>query len=314
MKVEISGKQVNMPDFIIPGAGKSGTTTLHRLLRTHPSIFLPKKKELQFFHLVSTDNAYLKRISKGKPQTLEGYCELFSEAREGQLCGDITPAYLHYPISTISNIKRFHPGADKLKIIVILRNPLQKIMSQYRHQLRLGNEKNSINDALCHESRLNQDTDAPGLFYTSSSLYYNQVKAYMDNFKDVLVCLFDDLDSDSKALFVDICNFLGIEMPSDWQSDLEEKHNVTRKTDGLSLKEKLIKKIINRPDYKAGSGITPSAWLIRNYSLIDTNALDKSSRNYLHDLFIPEIHALEKLIGRDLSAWTASFKHLNSHK
>src|SRR5947207_12752534 len=85
--------QARLPDFFIVGHHKSGTTALYEMLRGHPEIFMPALKEPRFF--AEDLRAQFEPEPSGRlPHTLDEYLELFAQAREDQLIGEASPAYL----------------------------------------------------------------------------------------------------------------------------------------------------------------------------------------------------------------------------
>lgn len=113
---------------------KGGTTTLHTLLAAHPQLMLPQKKELHFF---------THRYWRGK----RWYGRQFRDARPDQKCGEITPYYLFHPLVP-ERIKRCCP---KARLIVLLRDPVERALSQYFHSKRFGLEILPLDRALAAE-------------------------------------------------------------------------------------------------------------------------------------------------------------------
>jgi hypothetical protein len=109
------------PDFLVLGTQKGGTTTLHHLLRQHPDVFLPSVKEVHFFSL---------HYGKGAAW----YGEHFRGAQPQQRCGEITPYYLFHPEAP----GRIHQLLPKARLIILLRDPVERLLSQYFHSRRLG--------------------------------------------------------------------------------------------------------------------------------------------------------------------------------
>jgi len=123
-----------LPDFLGLGVQKGGTTTLQKLLEQHPGAFLPSAKELHFFSL---------RFSEGEAW----YSDQFSPADIAQRCGEITPYYVFHPEAPA----RVHALLPNAKLIVLLRDPVARALSQYFHSRRLGLESLPIEQALAAE-------------------------------------------------------------------------------------------------------------------------------------------------------------------
>jgi hypothetical protein len=124
-----------LPDFLCLGTQRGGTTTLQKLLERHPQVFLPACKEVHYFSLHAEKD----------PQW---YADHYRTAGPGQLCGDITPYYLFHPEAP-RRIRALLPGA---KLIVLLRDPMERSLSQYFHSVQLGLEHLPLEEALAAES------------------------------------------------------------------------------------------------------------------------------------------------------------------
>ncbi len=179
-----------MPHFLGIGTQKGGTTSLYWLLRNHSEIFLPEPKELQYFTL-------------NFDKTVDWYSDFFKEAKPGQLRAEITPYYLYHPAVP----QRIHQLNPAMMMIVLLRDPVERALSQYFHAKRLGFEDLSLEDAFAAEpSRLLNSLDmvmeVGGTHfshqkhsYLSRSRYDNQIKRYFDFFSpsQLLIMRSEDL-------------------------------------------------------------------------------------------------------------------------
>lgn len=122
---------LRFPDFLCIGTQKGGTTTLHRLLSNHPGVMLPPQKELHYF---------TRHYNKGS----HWYAQAFSAASPEQRCGEITPYYLFHP-EVPGRVQALMP---QVRIIVLLRDPVERALSQYFHSRRLGMEPLDLLSAL----------------------------------------------------------------------------------------------------------------------------------------------------------------------
>ncbi len=124
-----------LPDFLGLGVQKGGTTSLHRMLEKHPGVYLPPAKEVHYFSL---------NYAEGETW----YRAQFSPASPAQSCGEITPYYLFHPEVP----KRMHASLPQARLIVLLRDPVERALSQYFHSCRLGLESLPIEEALAAEA------------------------------------------------------------------------------------------------------------------------------------------------------------------
>src|SRR3990167_8952287 len=105
MRVTVRGMGVKLPDFLIVGAAKSGTTSLYYYLKQHPQIFMPRQKELRYFclaHIPPIESRKSKLL--GPVWSLDGYISHFREAWDSQIMGEACPGYLYAYEDTIRNI------------------------------------------------------------------------------------------------------------------------------------------------------------------------------------------------------------------
>ena len=187
-----------LPDFLVLGTQKGGTTTLQRLLNQHPGVFLAPGKEVHYF-------------SQHWEQSPDWYASHFRDARPGQRRGDITPFYLFHPQAP-QRIHSLLPGAQ---LIVLLRDPVERALSQYFHSVRLGFEPLSLAEGLAAEpERL--ATEAPLHLqehsYVSRSRYLEQLDRYSDLFPDqqLLVLKSEAFFAEPETTWKRIESFLGL--------------------------------------------------------------------------------------------------------
>ena len=198
---------MRLPDFLVLGAQKGGTTTLHALLRQHRDLYLPEAKELHYFSLHDH-------------RDLRWYADHFQGATPEQRCGDITPYYLFHPRSP-AGIKQTLPD---VQLIALLRDPVERALSQFFHAQRLGFETLELEAALdAEQGRLTDAEEAlqrPGSVhfshqkhsYVSRSRYEHQLDRYLDLFPEqqLLVCRSEDLFIDTLSCLNRITTFLGL--------------------------------------------------------------------------------------------------------
>ncbi len=185
-------KEIAKPGFLIVGAAKCGTTSLFHYLNEHPKIFIPEIKECRYFSQLGNDHQGLGAeyfVNTGISDE-NGYLELFKNQKD-KLCGDISNDYLYYYERSIPNIKKLL-GED-VKIIIILRNPVDRAYSNYMHSVRDGWEDSSFEEAIIKEPLRIQKNWAWPYHYVNVGRYFKQVKSYLDNFKNVKIYLFEDL-------------------------------------------------------------------------------------------------------------------------
>ena len=187
-----------LPDFLVLGTQKGGTTTLQQLLNQHPGVCLAPGKEVHYF-------------SKHWEQPTAWYASHYAGAAPQQRCGDITPFYLFHPQAP----QRIHSLLPKAQLIVLLRDPVERALSQYFHSVRLGFETLALEDALAAEQERLNSGERQHLqehSYMSRSRYLEQLDRYGALFPDqqLLVLQSEALFTDPAAKWQQIETFLGL--------------------------------------------------------------------------------------------------------
>ena len=189
-----------LPNLFIPGAAKSGTTTLHELLNLHPEISMSKVKEPVFWNN--------KNFEKYIEQDWLNYKKLFVE--KSKICGESTTSYIYYN-SFIENINKNYKKSPKF--IFILRNPIDRYNSHFWWMKGLGLEKNKIKNVLNIESRINfEEYDYYPKNYFQFGLYSKWIQRFIDNFglENIKVITLEKLISNRLDTINSCFDFLGL--------------------------------------------------------------------------------------------------------
>lgn len=327
MKAEVDGRTVRLPDFLIAGAGKSGTTSLYHYLNQHPQVFMPVIKEPHFFAYSGSPPRLApaaRVLHREIIWRFADYVRLFAPARAGQVLGEASTSYLALHERSIKNMKKYVPGWRDLKIIITLRNPVERAFSEYLMRKMFGIETLAFEDAIDKTHSTSQESD-----FVSRGFYHAGVGAYMENFPHVRVYLFEDLKTDAVGVVKDLFGFLGVDRRKverrKEKRERREKRKEMRKgerrtAEHLSLKHnpsgdpksRFLNKLLMTPDII--SSRIPLVKLIplakraavmerlRRSNLRKTE-MAEGTRRYLRDLYREDILKLQELIGRDLSAW-----------
>jgi hypothetical protein len=193
-----------LPDFVIIGAMKAGTTTLFRRLGQHPEIALPEVKEPHFF-------SWDQRWAKGQ----EWYHSLF-ESCDG-ITGEASASY-SYAATADLVARRMSGVIPAARLIYSLRDPIERIRSHYRHQVIRARESRTFPEAV-------QGVDNE---YVTASLYGEVVNAYLRHFdnEQLLIFRLEDLDIPASDTWATLLRHIGAteaEMP-------EDRHNISSET------------------------------------------------------------------------------------
>jgi sulfotransferase family protein len=198
-----------LPTFLILGAQKAGTTALFAYLREHPAVTGPAWKEVSFF-----DRHYARGLN-----WYRGNFPL--RGRRAAAVGEASPSYLFHPLAP----ERVRAAIPQVRLVTILRNPVDRAHSHYQHEVALGREPLSFEHALeAEEGRLAGEVERltadPAYFshawwnhtYASRGLYAEQLERWLGVFprEQLLVLLTDELASDPAGTYRLVLDFLGV--------------------------------------------------------------------------------------------------------
>jgi len=308
MRCEIDGQTRNVPDFLIVGTGKAGTSSLQSYLQQHPQVVVPQIKESLFFHIVSNPNKTQMKILTQACTNWEDYLKYFDDAQEGMFCGEACPSYMLFYEHTIANIKTYHPRWEELKIVIMLREPMSKVISQYFDtRNRLGDYIPTLRAETLEQTirkepeRLADPNVLCDLYLMESTSYVKQIKAFREAFTNVRIFLFDDLRDHPEQFYADFTDFLGIQdiPPSAKKKNVGKRNEVPKGVLGRTV-DAVQQMGIVQPLLGAIPESIKSAIKSQVYKRED---VPEKTRALLKEKFRPEIKELETLIDRDLSAW-----------
>jgi len=190
------------PNFFIVGTSKAGTTSLYEYLKQVPGIFMSPRKEPYFFV-----NDVLSDDSTNPVQNREEYLDLYNNVNDEDAIGE-SSLYLWYPEAP----KLIHEVVPHARIIIILRDPINRAFSHYAMLLRDGIVKISFHEALMAlKSKIeNKNRDVP--HYLKISFYSNDVKRFIDVFgrEQVKILFFEKFVQNEKITIAEVLQFLGI--------------------------------------------------------------------------------------------------------
>ncbi len=294
-----------LPNFIVVGAAKSGTTSLYHYLQQHPDVYMSPVKEPEYFSFVGKEVNFIgpggQPMNFGIINNANEYAELFKDVTPEKAIGECSTSYLLLP-QAAANIHRSLPHC---RIIIILRHPVDRAFSHYQDHLRSLHEDLSFEEAIRAEPARAADNWRWGYQYIGHSRYCRQVQRYFDLFGPdrIHVCLFDRLQSDPLGLMADVYRFLGVD------HTFRPKVGAVHNPGGLPRWPWLQKFLLeSNPIKRLMKPILPLAlwgrlrqWLL-NANLTEAD-MAPETRHRLVELFRDDVLALQELLGRDLSHW-----------
>lgn len=220
------------PDFMIIGAQKAGTSALFNYLSKHPQVFMATAKELHFFDL---------NYEKGDPYYLKHFMTKAAVAQQREkrnfLQGEASPYYLFHP-HVPQRVLQYNPG---MKIIILLRDPAQRAISHYKHNVRAKREPLSFEEAIDNEeARIGEETKRLTLdpryhsyahrhySYRARGLYQEQIERWLAVFPEqqVLVLPSQALKTERLVTLAKVCQFLEIDEDLLQSADVEQEFNL----------------------------------------------------------------------------------------
>ncbi len=286
---------MTLPTFVIIGAMKAGTTSLYHYLGEHPEIQMASVKETNFFSGPPNGVPYpagLKRIER-----LDEYEQLFDPAFAVR--GEASPSYTVYPRrkGVPERIKDLVPEA---KLIYLVRDPIERAVSQYDHHVSYENERLSLEDAL-------DPSDRDGR-YTGPSFYAAQLERYLKHFPLERVLIVDqaDLLADRQATLREIFAFLAVD-ESFHSQRFDREMNMGQELRGYSPLVVLIRRARATPLRRLPRGLR--VFLRRQAARLASRPLQRSSlsddlRARLQELYAEDAKRLRELTGKTFSTWS----------
>lgn len=283
-------------DFFIVGAPKAGTTSLYHYLNEHLEIEMSSQKEPDYF----SDEA-LKRqgmyYGKSRIDNLEKYHGLFTD-KDVKIRGEASVSYLFYN-DVPKKIKEYNP---KAKIIIMLRNPIDRAFSHYLMDYRLGLVSDSF-ESIIEKKLKHKNANLFYQQYIEVSEYARQVSGYLELFdiENILFIDYEDFKNDVSAVVNDVYIFLGVN--NDFQPNVKKRHNTY-----TMPKNSIIRFIYSFVSFrKFLTNIVPKSILKRLRNLLFKSdkkpAISNDTRKFLASYFKDDVEKLSVLLNKNFSKW-----------
>ena len=203
------------PNFFIVGAQKAGTTSLYFYLKEVPQVYMSPLKEPFYFAPHAVHNSASDIIRDKKE-----YLRLFEKANGYTAIGEATPIYLWDPDAP----KLIHQTVPHARIIMILRDPIERAYSNYLMRVRYSGVQSSFYDELIRDYRSQEKLYGKSQLYVEFGMYYEQVKRYFDIFgrEQVKVIIFEEFVKRPEQTVNEVLAFLGVKYTV---TKIAEQHN-----------------------------------------------------------------------------------------
>jgi hypothetical protein len=291
---------VTLPNFIVIGAAKAGTTALYWYLAEHPAIFMSPVKETNFFAYGLDKSGQLlfgdPDVHHFPVKSLAEYEALFARAGDAAAVGEASTMYLECPESAA----RIHELLPAARIICGLREPVDRAYSDYQMYLRnRGRRLDPARDLVPTSPWARPDSR-----WMQIGKYHQQLARYFDVFprEQIQVFLFDDLKRNPLGVVQELYRFVGVD-PT-FVPDFKTPHNVG----GMPTNMLLERVLTNRTLKSAIEPWVPAVaanWLrrLRTRSMRPAPKLPAELKKQLKGQFRDDIANTSRLIGRSLEHW-----------
>lgn len=277
-----------LPNFLIIGTRKAGTTSLYHYLHQHPEIYMTPEKGTRFFLYGSE----LERKTKKLPaHSLEEYIKLFNgaEKKRARAVGEASPTYM-YNKGACLRIKETIPD---VKLIASLRNPVDMTYSYYQMQMRQVKPSDQVPLGLNNVKR-----------WAAAGLYFSSLKPYFDCFdqKRIKIIIFEEWIKKPLPVLQDVFRFLSVDHR--FIPDMAMQYNIG----GVAKNRYVAFLLRHKNSLNVLKPIVPEKAKVVFNKVINRNMkklppLDPSMRKQLSEFFRKDILALQNETNKDLSAW-----------
>lgn len=300
---------MTLPNFLLIGVAKAGTTALYQALKEHPQIYMSPIKEPRFFTFVDSP------LTLGGPGAaayrawaitdLAAYQRLFADVTNETVIGEASPVYLScwHPERTAANIKRLIPD---VRLVAILRQPAERAYSSFAHQVQMGNEQErNFRKMLAVAARPERHN---WLSYRcqQDGFYYANLQPYFARFhrEQIRIYLYEEWNTNPQQVLQDIFGFLGV--AATFTPLMTQRHNET-----TWVRNQKVAASLQRPSgwkRRLGHLLAPALRRqimagIKQWNRVKPPSLDPQLRSELTQMYRADILQLQDLIGRDLSHW-----------
>ena len=263
-----------MPNFLIIGAQRSGTSSLNHYLRQHPQVFMAPGKELRFFN---------RNFERG----LGWYEAHFEDSCGARAVGEATPSYMYEGVAVL----RMAEVLPFVRLVAILRNPVARAYSHYQMIVARGRETRTFEEAV--EEELSQASGASS--YLDQGRYLSQLERLGEQMPNapLHVMITERFISQPREGFETLCRFLDVDHSF---VPLDIGKAVNRYVEFRSLR-------LRRIAHSFGQGLVRRGLDALNTKQVDYVPMRLDVQRRLEDVYAEEVRGLRRYLGVDLSQW-----------
>lgn len=299
---------MKLPNFLMIGAQKCGTTALYYALCQHPEIYMSPIKEPFYFVLNGAPPPFLTSSDEYRARlryTDESYAALFQAATGQPAVGEASALYLssYQPEQTAANIQAFNP---RMRLIALLRQPAERAWSAFHYYRSRGFEPiQDFEAALVAAATRRNSYDLPDIRHFANGCYFANLKPYFDQFprEQIRVYLYEEWNHQPQVVLRDIFAFLGVD---ESVVIAPQRRNIT-----FTYRHRWLQRFLDEPNQgrRMLELILPGRLRNRIYGKLRTYnhclppPLTPELRRSLTQRYRSDIEQLQSLINRDLSHW-----------
>jgi hypothetical protein len=286
---------MTLPNFMIIGVAKAGTTSLYRYLDQHPQVFMCSEKGTNFFGYEDArawkwaDEGQAPSLQHFQARTFQEYEAAFAGVSDEIAIGEASPQYFRCPTAA----QRIHECIPNVKLVASLRNPADRAFSGFLMRTRRGVAVKSMYEELTPEAS-----------HVREGLYYKRLKRYFDIFprEQIKILIFEEFRKNSANSVVELFDFLGVD--TKYVPDTSTRHNPA-----AVPKNRLLNRLFYHPamiraaKWMLPEGLQQVAMQVRDKNLKSPPKFPADLRAKLLDFYRTDILQLETLLDRDLSIW-----------
>ena len=274
------------PNFFIVGAPRAGTTSLYEYLKNCENVFMSPIKETYFF----SPNVNMKLILSKPVKNQKDYQKLFHNVKTEKAIGEATPSYLWDPDSA----KLIHEKIPNARIIIILRNPINRAFSHYLWLVSLGKENLSFSEAI--KKSLSAKPDFSGRII-DGGMYSNQIQRYLDEFgqKQIKIIIFEEFLKNPKLIVEDILKFLDIDSNP---PEIFEAFNSYVEPRGKLAKSMIQNKFLQKLGTSLPQTIASQATKILDKKAVKPK-MSESNMKMLKNIYSEDVKNLKSILNKD---------------
>ena len=313
----INNVNIPLPDFIIVGAMKSGTTSLHNILSHHENIFIPKR-EIMFFDIddIVQNLDFFVQVSrkwnifdfdKRLDEYLKWYSLFFNDANDNQIIGEDSTTYM----ASQNAPKRIAQLLPDVKLIFMLRDPVKRSYSNYWHLVHSGNAMYDFEKTIQF---------MPGTIL-QRSLYKSQIERFKRCFKEkyLYYIVFEEFIVNTQKRIDEVCKFLGLSSSLDIRK-LDTHKNPTKVPKNIKLQiwfnhifrshhlvcKRFASHLANVPKEKSNLMIRKIDKIMYRFNFSEKKSyppMNRKTEKFLEKLFAKENRGISKSIGIEVKKY-----------